>query len=147
MDNDKWICKHCGQENEENFCIRCGGARNYDDEVLEWFCPKCGKKNNDLFCDKCGTRKPINIDSEKTIIAKSETTTQITETIKNQEDNSSQNTSNNRAKEEVTKKVSSSNKSPEKKSQGSDNKKFFMPVVFLHYLSLLGSLDFKCMKK
>ena len=61
---NKWICSHCGQENDENFCIQCGSMRNPDEESLGWFCPKCGKKNNDLFCDKCGTKKPIYIDLE-----------------------------------------------------------------------------------
>ncbi len=63
MNTDKWICGHCGQENDENFCIQCGSMRNPNEDSLMWFCPKCGRKNNDLFCEKCGTKRPTFIDS------------------------------------------------------------------------------------
>lgn len=55
MQTDKWTCQQCGKENDENFCIYCGTARNPNDEIFEWICPKCGRRNNDLFCEKCGT--------------------------------------------------------------------------------------------
>lgn len=83
MQTDKWICQQCGKENDENFCIYCGTARNPNDVIFEWICPRCGRKNNDLFCEQCGTFRNSIRDIQNQKISKLEIPTESETTTEN----------------------------------------------------------------
>lgn len=50
-----WSCTECGQENQFNFCNKCGAPRP-DDSASAGFCGMCGKSltAGDVFCPYCG---------------------------------------------------------------------------------------------
>lgn len=63
-----WICKSCGNNNEDgfDFCSNCGSKRPHEYKAQpdsSWICKKCGCKNDSSynFCSNCGSNpEPVN---------------------------------------------------------------------------------------